>query len=184
QEGMFFKDATTLPEVDYNTLLAYLQGTGETCQSVYTNIYNVQSTYLQPRVREHKEVHISGRTYSTSKAHLGNSAIHLHIPNSENTSTGFIEAIWSTILHSKERTFFIVRTHRRLSFFDEVKAPFMHFHPRYGVQIKDARPSDNLVIIEHRHVIAHTSTLRRPAGTYGIPHETLVVCTSLNRGRR
>ncbi|KLO19578.1 hypothetical protein SCHPADRAFT_817764 [Schizopora paradoxa] len=184
QAADYLKKATKLSVEDYSKLLTYLRSAGDECKSVFTDPYNYQYTYLQPGVRQHKDVRIGGRTFSTKTLHLGNSAIQYRHPDTNQIDTGFIEAIWSTVLDSRVRTFLIVRAHRRLPPLQELHAPFIRFNPKYGVRIRDARLSERLVIMEHQHVVSHVSTLQRPKGTYGIAYDTIVVCTNLNRGRR
>lgn len=185
EESVFLKACSPFAREDYDAMLHYLRKKGRALHSVYDQTARDPNyTYLLPNVRKHTEVHIADRTYSIRQSHEGNSAIEFVHPETGSKDTGFIECIYSTLLKSKVHTFFIVRSHRQLPAFEERKAPFGNFNEKYCVRIMDELPSNNRVLIEQHHVVAHVSTLRRPAGTYGIERETLVVCRALNRGRR
>lgn len=188
EEAVYLQNSSPLDKKDYDKLLRYLERDGRDYRSVHEKkILNQVYPFLLPYVRKHTEVHIGDRTFSILRSHEGNSAIQFAHPTTERTLTGFIEEIWSTPLRSRIETFFVVRPHRRLSGTEERKAPFADFNEKYGVQIFDGLPTkarNQLLIMQERHIITHLSTFRRPAGTYGIPRGTLVVCWSLNRGRR
>ncbi len=185
EEAEYLKSSPALSRTEYNGMLAYLHQLGNNYHSVYDQTaINLNTRFFLPYMRRHTEVNIGDRTYSTQRSHDGNSAIQFVYPLTERKDTGFIEAIWSAPLQSKIQTFFVVRPHNCLSPTEERRAPFAGFNEMYGVRIVDNQNSSQLFIIEQQHIITHLSTIRRPAGTYGIPRETLVVCWSLNRGRR
>ncbi len=185
EEAEYIKCSPALSQPEYNAMLAYLQQLGKNYHSVYDQTaIDLNTRFLLPYMHRHTEVHIGDRTYSIRQSHDGNSAIQFVYPFTEHKDTGFIEAIWSTPLQLKIQTFFVVRPHHRLSATEERRAPFAGFNEMYGVRIVGNQNSNQLFIIEQQHIITHLSTIRRPAGTYGIPRETLVVCWSLNRGRR
>lgn len=186
EEGEYFKHGSvTLPREDYDELLRYLHDAGDVYHSAYDLTgANPRTQFLLPQVRTHTQVHIDDRTYSARQSHEGNSAIQFVRPGTDQRDTGFIECIWSAPLKSRVRTFFVVRPHRRLPPLEEQLAPFQSFNVKYATRIVDYAPSERPLIIEQQHVVSHLSTFRRPAGTYGIPRETLIVSWSLNRGKR
>lgn len=174
-----------LPVDDYYALLRYLQATGRPYFSILDQVLVTKHTrFLPPHVRKRTEMIVGDRTFSTRASHEGNSAIQFHKPSTQQVDTGVIEAIWSLPLDSVIQTFFVVRSHRPLPRLEEEKAPFFRFDERYCTRIVDYEPSDQIQIIEQQHIIAHLSTFKRPAGTYGIARDTLVICWALNRGRR
>ena len=128
-------------------------------------------------------MHHHGRTFSCQKSHEGNSAIQFYNPYTQQNDTGFIHIIWQVLLETAIHTFIVVRLHSPLSAQEEGQAPFINF-PGFMTRIVDALPSENLLIIEPIHIITHLTTFRRPAGTYGIPRETLIICSALNRGQK
>lgn len=52
------------------------------------------------------------------------------------------------------------------------------------VDAEASKEDSELVVIEPAHIVTHLTTFHRPAGTYGIDKDILVVCWALNRGRR
>lgn len=184
EETKYLKGSSIPQQKDYNLLLLYLNKAGVIYHSAYTSRIEPDMTYLRPSMQTHNEVHIGDRTYSTRSLHVGNSAIQFFEPVTALKNTGFIERILSTPLKLKVRTFFVVQCHRRLDPDQEQKAPFHRFNKKFNTRIYDSAESNQFVIVEAQHIVSHLSTFRRPAGTYGIPRETLVVCWSLNRNRR
>ncbi len=177
--------STELSEEDYNMLLQYLHATGRPYHSVKEHIIGRRNVrFLPPYVQIHTEVLVDERTFSTRISHEGNSAVQFIHPTTQQLDTGFIEAIFSTPLDSTIHTFFVIRSHLRLALQEEGQAPFASFHEKYATRIVDCRDLDQLQYVEQQHIITHLATYRRPAGTYGIPRQTLVVCWALNRGRR
>lgn len=184
-EADLLKASSPIAWDDYDALLHYQRKRGNFLYSVYDETArNPDFTFLLPNAQKPTAVYIGDRTFSIRQSHEGNSAIEFKHPETGCRGTGFIESILSVPLESRVKTFFVVRCHRPLSPLEEQQAPFKSFNEKYCVRIMDELPSNNRLIIQHEHVVAHVSTLRRPAGTYGIQRETLVVCWALNRGRR
>lgn len=188
QEAEFLAKGTTkLTVPEYNALLWYLRDLGRPYFSVLASIRKLaepEILLLPPYVRKRTEVLIGDKTFSTQTSHEGNSAVQFVNPRTAERGTGYVEEIWSLPLEHRISTFFVVRPHSRLPEIDEQKAPFSSFSSKYATRIVSAVPSERSIIVEHRHIITHLSTYRRPAGTYGIPYDTLVVCWALNRGKR
>ncbi|KAI5832443.1 hypothetical protein K523DRAFT_325632 [Schizophyllum commune Tattone D] len=87
-------------------------------------------------------------------------------------------------LHDTLYTFFIVRPHRKLSNAEHAQTPYAHY-PDFRARLVDADNStENVIILEIRHIITHLTTLAFPAGAYGILRPTLAVAWALDRGRR
>ncbi|KAJ6583149.1 hypothetical protein DFH09DRAFT_912031, partial [Mycena vulgaris] len=124
------------------------------------------------------------RVFSCKKANEGNSGIQFknHFSNLAH-AMGYITKIWQLPLEGHMQTFFSVELHKPLSLSDQWKAPF-HSMPRFNVTVVDAAPSGQICIIESHHIITHLTVYKRPAGTYKIKQNFLVICTSLNCGRR
>jgi hypothetical protein len=125
-----------------------------------------------------------GHTYSTAKAHDGNSAIQFYgyDPHHCNVYTGTISQIWQIPIQNRVRVFILAALDKSLSPQEEASLPF-HQYPRFNTRVVDGAPSEQLVVLEPAHIISHTVVYRRPAGTFRINRETKVICLSLNRGR-
>lgn len=187
QAEFLAKGTTKLPLDEYNSLLWYLRQLGRPYFSVYASVrklVDADTLLLPPYVRKRTEVAIGDQTFSIQKSHEGNSAVQFLNPRTNQRDTGNIEEIWTVPLDSTMSTFFIIRPHTRLSEAEEQCAPFASFNTKYATRIVDANPSSQPLIVEYQHIITHLSTYKRPAGTYGIPRETIVVCWALNRGKR
>lgn len=177
----------TLNEMDYNLLLEYLRSSGNPIHSFEERLPKSDcrtAIFLPAQVHSLRQVLLEDRPYSCQRSHAGNSNIQFVHPTTQNTATGYIESIWTTLIGSSLRTFFAVRPHLGLPPEEEERAPFKGWDSRYATRIVDVRPSNERIIIEHYHIKTHLTTYRRPAGTYGILRPTLVVCWGLNRGRR
>ena len=175
--------APHLQEADYSDLLHYLHQTGRPYRAYSDLPHPPDSIILPPYAQLPLQVHRDECTFSCKRSHKGNSAIQFYNPLTQAHDTGFIQNIWRIPLEGIMRTFIRVCPHRSLSAQEEGQAPFRH-HPGFMTRIVDALPSDNLTIIEPAHIITHVTTFQRPAGTYGIGREVLVVCWAPNRGRR
>lgn len=173
------KKAIKFTPDEYNALLQYLQQSGRQYRA-YDNFPHPQNAHILPP-HAGKPLYLH-HTFSCQKTHEGNSAIRFYNPLTNSHDTGFIQSIWMVFLSSVRQPFVVVCPHRPLIAQREGQAPFQHY-PGFMTRILDARPADNLLIIEPSHIVTHLTTFRRPAGTYGIPEETLVVCWALNRGR-
>lgn len=183
EEAAFLAKAIKFSMEDYSALLQYLHSTGKQ----YRNFQNIphppNALVLPPYATHPLQFHWGNNTFSTQNSHEGNSAIQFYNPLTQNQDTGFIHTIWTLPLESVLHTFIVVHCHRELSAVEEGQAPFKHY-TGFMARIFDALPSQNFVIIEPTHIITHLTTFRRPAGTYGIQKETVVVSWALNRGRR
>ncbi len=188
EQAEYLSKGSKLSTGEYNALGEYLLSTDREYRSVYSQSDGIAATqedrFLPPTVHTRTEVLVDGRTFSIRQSHEGNSAVQYANPSNQESETGNIEAIWQLPLNHCIHTFFVVRPHQPLPPNEEQLAPFAQFHERYATRIVDSNPSNQHLILEQQHIHTHLSTYRRPAGTYGIPRETLVVCWALNRGRR
>lgn len=188
EEAEFLMKGTELSVEQYQALGEYLASTERQYSSIHSRQDRLSATqhtrFLPPTVRVRTEVDLDGRTFSTRTSHEGNSAVQFTNPTSQRLETGNIEMIWQLPLEHRIHTFFVIRPHKLLSPAEENLAPFAQFNEIYGARIVDSDISNQLLIVEQQHIRTHLSTYRRPAGTYGIPRQTLVVCWALNRGRR
>ncbi|KAF8068046.1 hypothetical protein FPV67DRAFT_1669907 [Lyophyllum atratum] len=176
--------APALSPEEYNALLYYLHLTGRPYRAFHDFPHPPNANILPPQAQRPLQVHRDQEcTFSCERSHKGNSAIQFYNPLTQTHDTGFIQTIWGLPLEGSMRNFMVVRPHRPLSALEEGQAPFSQYSG-FMTRIVDALPSDDLVIIEPTHIITHVMTFRRPAGTYGIGKETMVVCWALNRRRR
>jgi hypothetical protein len=177
--------APKLDDREYGSLLQYLQHTGRLFRHWNDLPHPVNSNVLPTHARRPLQIHQGEHTFSCQRSHRGNSAIYFYNPLTHSHATGFIEIIWQLPLEATLKTFIIIRPHRVLPVQEEERAPFINY-PGFKARIFDSQPSDDseLVIIEPHHILTHLTTFQRPAGTYGIDRETLVVCLALDRGRK
>ncbi len=188
EEAKYLAQGTMLSVEHYNALGTYLELT----ERQYLSVYSLQqkatapleARFLPPRAHKPYDVLLDGRTFSTRTSHEGNSAVQYTIPSTQELTTGNIEEIWQLPLNRHIHTFFVIRAHRPLPQALEQLAPFARFRDIYATHIVDCEPANNIIIVEPQHIRTHLSVYQRPAGTYGIPQKTLVVCWALNRGRR
>lgn len=175
--------APKLLDEEYIALLHYLQCTGRPYRSFDNFPHPSNALILPPQAQHPLRLKRDGRTFSCERSHKGNSAIQYYNPLAQAHDTGSIQAIWRLPLDGLLHTFIVVRPHQALSTHEEAQAPFIHY-PGFMSRIVDMVSSAKLAIIEPNHIITHLTTFKRPAGTYGIGRDTLVVCWALNRGRR
>lgn len=136
---------------------------------------------LPPNAKQLRTFTVDGCTFSDQLQHEGNSAIQFRKQGADRT--GFIQYIWVLPLEQQLHTFILVRPHSPLPDHEFRHTPYAHY-TLLRTQIYDAAPSPSLLVLEPKDIVAHVTTLRRPAGTYRIPHPTLVVCSALNRERK
>lgn len=179
----FLKKATPLLDVDYNSLLQYLNATGRPYRHFNNFPHPPQSLILPFRAQRPYQIHQGESTFSCQTSHKGNSSIQFYNPHTQTHDTGAIETIWQLPLEALLQTFIVVRQHQPLPTHEEQKAPFIHY-PGFQSRAVDAALSNKLVIIEPTHIITHLTVLPRPIDTYGIDRNFLVICWALNRGRR
>jgi hypothetical protein len=171
-----------IPDLHYTLIMAYLHSTGEHYRSVH-DILNRRVPSLPPSGRKCTQFISGERTFSTFRSHDGNSAIQFTPHQSHISQTGWINSIWQIPLRGVVRTFFLVQVHRPLSPDQDIKGPYRNF-PRFNIKLVDAEPLLFLQVIEPSQVITHVVCHKREKGTYGIDRPFVVVCTSLNRGRK
>lgn len=181
QEANILSKASSLSSNEYNMLLTYLQQTEGAWHS-YNDFPHSLNTRVLPLVAQRPtEIHHNNRTYSCYRTHRGNSAVWYRQHQSGQLYSGYIQTIWQLPLQGRMRTFIVVQQFKPLVEDEEAKSPF-HSRPLFYIKIFDASLSDNFEIIEQHQILCHLVTYRRPAGTYDINQDILVVCASLNRG--
>ncbi|KAF9043561.1 hypothetical protein BDZ89DRAFT_943643 [Hymenopellis radicata] len=176
-------EAPRLAPTEYDMILQYLRLTGRAYRGYLQLPHPSAALILPPSARRPPQFILDKRTYSCQISHIGNSAIQFYSPQTQSTYTGFIHTIWQIPLEDVMRTFILVNCHRLLSSAEAERAPYIH-NPRLMSSLVDSTPSNQSFVIEPKHIITHLTTFKRPAGTYGINRETMVVCWALNRGRR
>jgi hypothetical protein len=126
----------------------------------------------------------NGRPYSTFTIHPGNSSISFQSQNAA-VEVGFIRSIWSQVLQGKQHIFIIVAPHLRLSVHDESKNPYIKKGGFSAGLVYSQSPQECYdVVIEVNQILAHVPYYKRPAGTFGIGKETMVIINSLNRNQK
>lgn len=183
EAALAISHAPKLSEDEYWALLAYLRHTGQSYQPIDIIPRPPHTEVLLNHALRPTHFAIKDRTFSTQVAHQGNSAIQYENRQTSTLDTGNIQTILQMPLDGSMHTFIIVQPHQPLSPEEERLAPFAE-HPHLMTRIYNTHSTLPLIIIEPRNVITHLTTYERPSGTYGIHHNTVVVCWSLNRGRR
>ncbi len=187
QIGQALANGVRLNEAHYTQLLNYLNASGRQFISAYSaGPFSLSSLVLPPVARNCYQYKIEDRTYSCHQRHVGNSQIRFYIPGqNQMEDTGVIEAIWELTLDGALQTFLLIRKHQPLPAAELLGSPFSIEPCTYlKTKIVDIHLSETVLILEPRHIICHLSSYRRPAGTFGLNTESLVVCWALNRGRR
>jgi len=93
--------------------------------------------------------------------------------------------IWSQVLQQKKHIFVIVAPHLRLSNHDELKNPYTSRGGfSAGLVYSKSPPEGYEILIEVNQILAHVPYYKRPAGTFGISEETMVIINSLNRDQK
>lgn len=179
--ALFLSKALELGQDEYNLIKQYLNDAGSPYHSYMDFPHPEHALILPPNAKRLTELHDNGRTYSRSSSHSGNSAIHFYNRKTQDRMTGAIESILEIPLEGFLRKFILLRPHRALSDLDTMCTPYPQF-PRMRTKVVDTVLSDSILVIEPQHIITHLTTFKRPAGTYGIPTETLVICWALDRG--
>ncbi|KAJ7697026.1 hypothetical protein B0H17DRAFT_928742 [Mycena rosella] len=165
-------------------ILQYLRLIGQQWRANKDMPHPAGALILPPRAISASEFTVDRRVFSCKQVNEGNSCIQFKNPsNNLAYTTGYIMKIWQIPLQGYLQTFFVVEEHKQLSLSDQWKTPF-HSMPRFGVSAIDSASSGRICIIESHHIVTHLTVYERPAGTYTIKQNFLLICTSLNRGRR
>jgi hypothetical protein len=180
--------ATRLDQRHYGSLLEYVNSMGMEYCSAYENIPQVRGTLILPPLAHHlRQVNLDSRTYSIKESHVGNSHIQFYIPGAVGGTidTGYIEAIWELPLERVRQFFFLVRRHQPLSPAQLRKTPYA-YHPCSNLQTKIVKVEDSndIYIIEQRHIICHLAVYKNLPRTFGLTIETMTICWGLNRRQR
>lgn len=183
EEAQLMHKGTELSRPDYDKLLGYLNMTGRMHQSQYIDIPQFHP-FLTRRVKVHAQVYVGKKTYSCERSHEGNSAVQFIHPVTLDRQTGNILDIWTVPIDGVLATFFNVRPHLPLSKTDAKKSPYSKFDERVQTDVFYTTPSKERIIIEHEHLVTHLCTYKRPAKTFGIKKEIIIVTWALNRGRK
>jgi len=169
----------------YNQILGYLnQKYPATPLRHYSQFPHPINAEILPRLASPiKHITHNGRPYSTFATHPGNSSISIQLQNG--IEVGFIRSIWSQILLQKEHIFIFVVPHLRLSNQDGLKNPYSSRGGfSAGLVYSKSPPEGYEILIEVNQILAHVPYYKRPAGTFGISEETMVIINSLNRAQK
>jgi hypothetical protein len=179
---------TRLDQRHYDLLLQYLNTTGMEYHSAYQITPHVRGTLiLPPFALLPRQFSLDSRNYSIKESHAGNSHIQFYIPGAVGgaVDTGYIEAIWEIPLEGVRQIFLLVRRHQPLSPAQLQKTPYAH-QPGSNLQTKTVKVDDSneVCVIDQRHIICHLAVYKNPPRTFGLTSETMTVCWGLNRRRR
>jgi hypothetical protein len=179
---------TRLDQWHYDLLLQYLNTTGMEYHSAYQITPHVRGTLiLPPFALLRRQFSLDSRTYSIKESHAGNSHIQFYIPGAVGgaVETGYIEAIWEIPLEGARQIFFLVQRHQPLSPAQLRKTPYAH-QPGSNLQTKVVKVDDSneVCIIEQRHIICHLAVYENPPRTFDLTSKTMTICWGLNRRRR
>jgi hypothetical protein len=175
--------ADDLSRDDYLMLLQYQNSKGQMWYSCYQLPHPPGSLVLPPCALKPSQFKLDDKGFSCYKSHRGNSSIQFKDPINHTVLTGFIEEIWEIPLERHMQTFVLVQKHKPMPLTMLEKTPYPT-RPRLNTTIVDATLSGRFCIIEPMHILTHLTFYRRPMGTYDIDRDFLVICWSLNRGRR
>ncbi|VDB99907.1 unnamed protein product [Peniophora sp. CBMAI 1063] len=181
QLAQFLVAAPLLDEAHYVLILRHVQTYIRPFQPFDQLPAQPDIPILAPNAKRPRTLVINRRTYSDMVQHRGNSAVQYRDPTSNVRHSGFIQAIRVIPLEHQLRTFVLVSPHAPLPEHEFLRTPYAHYK-LLRTTIFDAAPSPTLIVLEPKDIIAHVTTLLRPMGTYGVPRQTLVVCSSLDRG--
>lgn len=182
-----YASGRTLNHNHYEFLLQYLNATGRVYESAYMETpYTFTNPILPISAQQPKQLLHRSRTYSILTQHEANSHIHFFLPigNGASSQTGVIEAIWDIVLDGQWQQFLLIRPHRQLSDVQRSQTPYsIEICQLLKTNVVYQDPSQVTIVIEPRHIICHLSVYKRPAGTFGLNFNMLVVNWSLGRGR-
>jgi|ERR1700761_5978742 len=189
----FAKSTKVIARPTYDLLLAYFATIGDQRLSFY-GVCNADGSVTLPHPDYHHVIlphrakvlkgnKIDKRMYSRTSSHLGNSLIQFYEPGTRrhqgnNMFTGTIVSVLQMPIDGFFRTFLLVRKHRPLDVACHTN------HPELNTQVIYSEPVEDVIVIEPVHVITHLTALKRSSSTFNTTEPVLVVCTSLNRGRR
>lgn len=179
--ALFFSKTPKLRQNEYLLIQEYLQSTGRPYRGYLDLPHPEFALILPPNAKRLTEFHDSGRTYSCHSSHIGNSAIQFYDRLTQARLTGVIDTILEIPLEGTLRMFILVHAHLELDNSDAMRTPYPQY-PRMMTKAVKTVLSDDVVVIEPQHIITHLTTYKRPAGTYGIQQEILVICWAMNRG--
>ncbi|KAF8987413.1 hypothetical protein BDQ17DRAFT_1258584, partial [Cyathus striatus] len=118
-------------------------------------------------------------TYSVYSVHAGNSSISF-IDNNNVVTPGFIEAIWTTNVSGNKKIFLILRLPLPLNNEDTMKNPYSSRPGLLAGLVYDSfTPEQQCIALEQ--VQSHVPFYQRPAATFGILFNTIVLVNSLHR---
>ncbi|KZV59474.1 hypothetical protein PENSPDRAFT_678949 [Peniophora sp. CONT] len=182
QLSTFLATGPMLEDAPYHLILDYVQNHLQPVQSFNEIPAQPGIPVLPPNAHQLRTFTLDGRTFCDQLQHEGNSAVQFCDTHGTNR-TGFIQSIWILPVEQQLQTFLLVRPHNPLPGPEFQRTPYAHYQ-NLKTHIYDATPSPYIIVLEPKDILSHVTTLRRPAGTYGILRQTLVVCSALNRDRK
>lgn len=181
--ALFLSKAPKMYQHEYQLVKQYLNTMGSPYRSHTDYPHPEYALILPPNAKRLTEFHDNGCTYSCSSSHSGNSPIQFYNRETQAHLTGVIDTILEIPLEGFLRKFILVHPYCDLNEEDTRRTPYSQF-PRMMTKAVDTTPSGTMIVIEPQHIITHLTTYKRPAGTFGIDKEILIICWALNRGRR
>lgn len=185
ESAEFRQDATAeLPDNHYDLILVYLAQRARPYRSFRSYPHPPHALVLHPQAKRIHQITLDKRhTFSRQQSHLGNSRIQFRDPNNNDLrQVGYIEDIYQTVLEDQMETFFLVRIYDELREQDLGKTPW-HTFSGLGAHAVRRKRSKKVVAIQKEHIITHLVGYTRPAGTYGVREDFIVLTDALDRDR-
>ncbi|ESK83320.1 hypothetical protein Moror_8803 [Moniliophthora roreri MCA 2997] len=178
EEAHFFKHARNLLDWQYEKLLSYIHLQEPPWPRAHNDPQSMLGAFILPpsgaQLTSFTNTH--DQTFSTFTSHKGNSCVQFYEDQTHTIkNTGFIYSIWQMPLHRQMRTFFFIEVHKPLPIREQQKVPY-HKYSLMMTGIVDATRSGIWAVMEEKDIIAHAVAYPHPAGAYGIPRDTLVLC--------
>ncbi|KAF8156324.1 hypothetical protein K438DRAFT_1777567 [Mycena galopus ATCC 62051] len=168
--------ATALDTTTYNMILQYLNKTGHHGQyHSHLNYVHLYALVLPPLAKKCSEFHENGHTYSCNSSHEGNSFIQFYDQQIQGHRTGVINNIFEIPLQGNLQKFILVSPHCDLNQSELKGTPYdPMLYPRFMSKIVEVELSEDIVVIEPKHIITHLTTYKTQGDIYGIEREIRV----------
>lgn len=178
------KKRQPIPDDIYSLFLSFLNAESPTPIRHFNQLpHPDNATILSPIAVPKSHIEHKKRTYSVFSNHAGNSSISFR--SNSDIQYGQIKAIWTHEINGTT-DLLVVSTYHRLSDHDNQLHPYSKLPGLLcSVVYSDStkRPS-NLIVIRPQQIIGHIGSLKRPAGTFGIQDEIVILVDSLHRNRQ
>lgn len=178
------KKRQPIPDDLYSLFLSFLNSESSTPIRHFNQLpHPDNATILSPTAVPKSHIEHKKRTYSVFSNHAGNSSISFR--SNGDIEYGQIKAIWTDEIN-KTTDLLVVSTYHRLSDHDNRLHPYSELPGLLCsvVYSESTKRPPNLIIIRPEQIIGHIGSLKRPAGTFGIRDEIVILVDSLHRNRQ